>query len=135
MKPFKERYDMTFEKKLFEEIRSVFPNITTRTFSVDCGKSEGYYSSITAQNLSISDNALIHLAEVLECRAELMHTKTPERLAKVTAIQQMIAEEIGRRTHDIDSESAKIRTMILSALARTSLTRDRTSWAMPVVMG
>lgn len=50
---------MEFERTLFEKVREAFPKTTARTFSRDCGKSEGYYGSIIAQQQRISTCALI----------------------------------------------------------------------------
>lgn len=126
---------MTFERILFEKVREVFPNTTARTFSSDCGKSVGYYGSITAQELPISTNALIHLAEILEYRGTLLTDLSPQRKQRIVAVQQMIADEIAARAQNFDSDSFKVRTMILNALARTTKTRDSFYWIPPVIVG
>ena len=56
---------MSFEKDLFNQIKAAIPTMNVRRFSKYCGKSDGYYGSITAQALPISTNALLHLAEML----------------------------------------------------------------------
>lgn len=109
---------MTFERKLFEQVREAIPNTTAKTFSRDCGRSVGYYGSITAQKLSITTNALICLAEVMECRKELMRDMTPRKLAKIEEVQQMIAAEIASRIQHMDCENMVVRKMIISAVAK-----------------
>ena len=116
---------MTFEQKLFEQVCEAVPNTTARTFSRDCGRSEGYYGSITAQKLPITTNALMCLAEVLECRKELMRDITPRKLAKIEEVQQMIATEIARRMQNIDCDNLIVRKLIANAVAKTIATRDQ----------
>lgn len=126
---------MKFERDLFEKVCDAFPHTTARTFSRDCGKSEGYYGSITAQNQRISTSALIYLAEVLECRKNLDASMTPKRLHYIDDAQQMIADEIAGRAQSFDSDSFKVRTMILKALANTANRYDDNYWLPPVIMG
>ncbi len=110
---------MTFTRKLFEQVCEAVPNTTARTFSRDCGRSEGYYGSITAQKLPITTNALMCLAEVLEYRKELMRDMTPRKLAKIEEVQQMIAAEISSRIQHMDCENMVVRKMIISAVAKS----------------
>ncbi len=86
---------------------------------------EGYYGSVTAQNLPISTNALMCLADVLECRKELMRDMTPKRLASIGTAQQMIADEIAQRMQAIDCDNLAVRTMITSAVARTIVSSEQ----------
>ena len=79
---------MNFKNRLYEKIKTAMPDMTVREFSNYCGKSEGYYGSITAQNLELSTNALLHLAEVLS----LIQAQQPNP-ALGTALT-MIAEEV-----------------------------------------
>jgi len=111
---------MTFTQAIYEQVYAALPNTTTRTFSSYCGKSEGYYGSITAQNLPISTNALICLAEVLEARKILLGAKlTDKRQSDIDLAQQMIADEIAARMQDINSNDYKIRKMIISSVAKS----------------
>ena len=67
--------DVRSTKDIYELTQKAIPDMTVRRFSRYCGKSEGYYGSLIAQNLDISTNALIHLAEVLTYK----QTHTPCR--------------------------------------------------------
>lgn len=125
---------MTFTRRLFEQVREAIPNTTARTFSKDCGMSDGYYGSITAQNLPISTNALLYLAEVLECRKELMHELTPARLAGIETAQQMIASEIAQRMQAIDCDNLAVRKMIINAVARVNSSRNQQYYPPVFVM-
>ena len=126
---------MTFTQQVYEQVYAAIPNTTTRTFSRDCGKSEGYYGSITAQKLQISTNALISLAEVLECRKELLgrHT-TNARLQRIEEAQQMIADEIARRMQSIHTDDYKIRKIIISSVARIVFAHEQQNYPPIFIM-
>lgn len=87
---------MSFEESLYIAISDVYPDISVRSFSRALGKSEGYWSSITAQQLSISNAALIHLNDYLNCKRLLLGSDS-SKVARVDLIQDMIAQEIVRR--------------------------------------
>lgn len=125
---------MTFTQKLFEQVCEAVPNTTARTFSRDCGRSEGYYGSITAQKLPITTNALMCLAEVMECRKELMRDMTPRKLAKIEEVQQVIATEIAWRMQNIDCNNLIVRKLITSAVAKAIATRDQHNYPPIFVM-
>ena len=82
---------MSFTKQLFEMTSMALPDVTARTFSRYLGKSEGYYGSITAQNLDISTNSLLFLSELLDQKS----SNTPNK--RITELQSMIAQEVARR--------------------------------------
>lgn len=126
---------ITFTQKIYEKVHAAIPNTTTRTFSSDCGKSEGYYGSITAQKLPISTNSLICLAEILECRKELLggHT-TNARLQHIEEAQQMIADEIARRMQSIHTDDYKIRKMIISSAARIVFANEQQNYPPIFIM-
>jgi hypothetical protein len=54
---------MSFTKQIYEKTSMALPDVTARTFSRYCGKSEGYYGSISSQNLDISTNGLLYLPD------------------------------------------------------------------------
>lgn len=117
---------MAFTQQIYEQVQAAIPDTTTRTFSRDCGKSEGYYGSITAQKLPISTNALICLAEILECRKELLgRHSTNARLQHIEEAQQMIADEIARRMQSIHTDDYKIRKMIINSVARIVVAHEQ----------
>lgn len=125
---------MTFTRKLFEQVREAIPNTTAKTFSRDCGRSEGYYGSITAQKLPITTNALMCLAEVMECRKELMRDMTPRKLAKIEEVQQMIAAEVARRMQNIDCDNLIVRKLITGAVAKAIAKNEQHNYPPIFVM-
>jgi hypothetical protein len=94
---------MCFKENLYLAMSEVFPEISVRSFSKALGKSDGYWSSIIAQRLSVTDGALIHLNDYLECQKILLEANS-SRLKKIDGIQEMIAHEIVRR-FKVKSES------------------------------
>ena len=126
---------MTFTQQIYEQVHAAIPNTTTRTFSSDCGKSVGYYGSITAQKLPISTNALICLAEVLECRKELLgRHSTNARLQHIQEAQQMIADEIANRMQSIQTGDYKIRKMIIGSVARIVFALEQQYYPLTFIM-
>lgn len=87
---------MSFEESLYIAMSDVYPDISVRSFSRALGKSEGYWSSITAQQLSISNAALIHLNDYLNCKRLLLESDS-SKAARIDLIQDLIAQEIVSR--------------------------------------
>jgi hypothetical protein len=105
------------------------PDITARSFSRYCGKSEGYYGSISSQNLDISTNGLLHLSEVLESKKATNPNK------HITETQKLIADEIARRMQAVDAGNLAIRKLVLRAIAQTYMADGREYSAPPIVIG
>ena len=110
---------MTFEQRLYEQVRQVLPNTTTRTFSRDCGMSENYLCSIQNQGLQLSTAALLHLAETMEHRRALGQTRKP-----IEEILKLLADEVAARTNNINSASITVQRLIARAIATTAYQRD-----------
>jgi len=87
---------MSFEESLYIAMSDVYPDISVRSFSRALGKSDGYWSSITAQQLSISNAALIHLNDYLNCKRLLLESDS-SKAARIDVIQDLIAQEIVSR--------------------------------------
>ena len=87
---------MSFEESLYIAMSDVYPDLSVRSFSRALGKSEGYWSSITAQQLAISNAALIHLNDYLNCKRLLLESDS-SKAARIDLIQDMIAQEIVSR--------------------------------------
>ncbi len=123
---------MTFTQQLYEQVCNALPGTTSRSFSRLCGRSEGYFGSITAQQLPISTNSLIYLAEAME---QLMIYKRdpPHTTRKMRQVQQAIAEEIARRTQHFDIDNLPVRKMIISAVAKAAYTRDH-QYNLPAII-
>ena len=122
--------DMKSTKDIYELTQKAIPDMTVRRFSRYCGKSEGYYGSLIAQNLDLSTNALIHLAEVLTYK----QTHTPCREIKQALIT--ITEEIADRMQHINSGNIAVRRMIIKAVAAVQMRNDGDHYtALPVLIG
>lgn len=120
---------MSFTKQIFDMASMALPDITTRTFSRYCGKSEGYYGSISAQNLPISTHSLLYLSEVLE------HKKAESPNKHITELQLMIAQEVARRMQSLDTQNMAVRRMVIRAIAQTYMADGREYSAPPIVIG
>jgi hypothetical protein len=90
---------MTFESELFKTMRDVYPDLTVRTFSVILGKSEGYWSSITTQGLSVSTDAMVNLFDAIYVRKLLLDAESASS-KHLSVIQQMIQSELVNRFLD-----------------------------------
>ena len=119
---------MSFTKKLFEKASMALPDITARSFSRYCGKSEGYYGSISAQNLDISTNSLLYLSEILEQK------KTSSSNRYIAELQTMIAEEIAQRMQSLDTQSLAVRRTVMRAVAHSYLQRPDEFSAPPIII-
>ena len=121
---------MTFEQRLYEQVRQVLPNTTTRTFSRDCGMSDNYLCSIQSQGLQLSTAALLHLAETIEHRQALAQTQKP-----IDAVLQLITDEVAARTNNINSASITVQRLITKSIAAAAYQRDCVYNLAPITMG
>jgi hypothetical protein len=110
---------MTFEQTLYEQVRQVLPNTTTRTFSRDCGMSENYLCSIQSQGLQLSTAALLHLAETMEHRQALRQTRKP-----IEGLLKLLADEVAARTNNINSPSITVQRLVTKSIAAVAYQRD-----------
>lgn len=85
-----------FERELFEVISDLFPRTTVRGISRIMGKSEGYWSSLLAQGLPVSNDALCCLISYLETR-KVNSASTPGFNQRVASAQRFISQEIVKR--------------------------------------
>ena len=120
---------MTFTKQLFDLTSMAFPDVTTRTFSRYLGKSEGYYGSISAQNLDISTNSLLYLFEVLE------HKKATSPNRYILELQSMIAKEVARRMQSIGTQNLAVRRLVMRAVATAYTQNEGEYSAPPIIIG
>jgi hypothetical protein len=120
---------MSFTQQIYDMASMALPDITTRTFSRYCGKSEGYYGSISAQNLPISTNSLLYLSEVLE------HKKAESPNKHITELQLMIAQEVARRMQSLETQNMAVRRMVIRAISQTYMADSREYSAPPIVIG
>lgn len=87
--------DESFEGELFRVMCLAYPKTTVRSLSAALGRSEGYWSSVRAQRLKVSNSALIHLMDYLECRKIQMQLRSKRN--QVERIQQLIKQELLNR--------------------------------------
>ena len=124
---------MSFTKQLFEMTSMALPGVTARTFSRYLGKSEGYYGSISAQNLAISTNGLLFLSEILE-QHNTRNQNNPSQDKYITEIQNLIAQEIARRMQQLDTVNLAVRKMVIRAVATTYMQSGNDYSAPPIVI-
>lgn len=86
----------TFEDQLYESVACVLPDLTVRKMSKFMGKSEGYWSSLMAQGLPVSNDALCCLISYLETR-KLTSANTLNFNQRVASAQRFISQEIVKR--------------------------------------
>ena len=127
-KYFIQEKTMNFTKHLFLMTSMVLPNITARTFSRYLGKSEGYYGSITAQNLDISTNSLLFLSELLDQKS----SNNPSK--RITELQSMIAQEVARRMQTLETQNMAVRKLVMKSIARAYMNSEHDFSAPPIVI-
>ena len=85
-----------FEDQLYESVACVLPDLTVRKMSKIMGKSEGYWSSLMAQGLPVSNDALCCLISFLETR-KVISASPPDFNKRVACAQRLISQEIVKR--------------------------------------
>ena len=87
---------MEFEYALYQSLKAIYPTLSVRGMSKLLGKSPGYWSSILAQQLPVSNPSLVHLLDALECQKILSPPGTP-KATKIAAVQGSIVRELTLR--------------------------------------
>ena len=111
---------MTFTEELYQHISSLYSGMTVRGFSKLCGKSEGYYGSMKAQNLELATSSITNLLEELEQRKMMFISMnaSAKQITQLRDVQLFIADEIAARHHKcIENQNLKIRHMLLEAVS------------------
>lgn len=124
---------MRFEDELYEAMCDACPMLTVRAFSHALGMSSGYWSSITAQKLSVSNVALINLNDFIECRKLLMQSDGV-RLRRLVDIQRMVAKEIVSRFALENESFNEVWDEVSTSLRQPQISSDFAYGAMPFVM-
>ena len=119
---------MSFTKQLFDMTSMALPDVTARTFSRYLGKSEGYYGSVTAQNLDISTNSLLFLSEVLEHKNSISPSK------RIAEVQSLIAQEVARRMQTLETQNVAVRKLVMKSIARAYMSSEHEFAAPPIVI-
>ena len=111
---------MTFTEELYEKISNLYVGMTVRGFSKLCGKSEGYYGSMKAQNLELATSSITNLLEELERRKMMFISMnaSAKQIGELRDVQLFIADEIAQRHHKCsENQNIKIRHMLLEAVS------------------
>ncbi len=123
----------TFEAELYEAMCAAFPKTTVRSISRAMGMSDGYWSSVAAQGLNVSNLALKNLSEHLEVRLVQLVTGAPKAL-QVKSVQALIAKEIvARFAQDIEPVD-QVWSEVIAVAAREHEALSGGFGAMPFVM-
>ena len=87
---------MQFNTEIFWALSEIYPNLTVRSISKMMGKSQGYWSSVNAQNIAVSTSALVHLLDALTClKIQLMPGST--RFERLILLTTKIEQELFTR--------------------------------------
>lgn len=124
---------MRFEDELYVAMCDVYPQMTVRAFSHALGMSSGYWSSITAQELPVSNVALINLNDYIECRKLLMESDEA-RMRRLDSIQRMIAKEIVNRFALENESFDEVWDEVSMSLRKNQSVSSGNYGAMPFVM-
>jgi hypothetical protein len=126
---------MTFTEELYEKISNLYVGMTVRGFSKLCGKSEGYYGSMKAQNLELSSSAISYLMEGIE-EGKMAAPASTQFITQLTDVQLFIANEIAIRHHKCsENQNIKIRHMILEAVSNLADREIDNRTPTPVFIG
>ena len=131
-------YSNDFSNQLYAQIIKILPDTTSRSFSRDCGMSEGYWGSIQSQKLPISTQALIHLLEALEHKKSVSrYNNNTRHMDAIKRLQATITEEIANRSErEAKATNGTIRKMLYEAMMKRAEERfDPRSSAPPISIG
>ena len=129
---------MTFTEELYQHISSLYSGMTVRGFSKLCGKSEGYYGSMKAQNLELATSAITNLLEELERRKMMFISMnaSAKQITELRDVQLFIADEIAARHHKCsENQNIKIRHMLLEAVSNLADQELANRTPTPVFIG
>ena len=129
---------MTFTEELYQHISSLYSGMTVRGFSKLCGKSEGYFGSMKAQNLELATSAITNLLEELEQRKMMFISMnaSAKQITELRDVQLFIADEIAARHHKCsENQNIKIRHMILEAVSNLADREIDNRTPTPVFIG
>jgi hemoglobin-like flavoprotein len=129
---------MTFTEELYQHISSLYSGMTVRGFSKLCGKSEGYYGSMKAQNLELATSSITNLLEELEQRKMMFISMnaSAKQITELRDVQLFIADEIAARHHKCsENQNIKIRHMLLEAVSNLADLELANRTPAPVFIG
>ena len=129
---------MTFTEELYQHISSLYSGMTVRGFSKLCGKSEGYFGSMKAQNLELATSAITNFLEELEQRKMMFISMnaSAKQITELRDVQLFIADEIAARHHKCsENQNIKIRHMLLEAVSNLADQELANRTPAPVFIG
>lgn len=87
---------MEFEQNLFATMKVIYPALSVRGMSKLLGKSPGYWSSISAQRMPVSNGSLVHLLDALECQ-KILSAAGDRKFGQISQVQDLIVSELSAR--------------------------------------
>lgn len=121
------------DKRIFDAVACVLPSMTCRLFSEYCGMSDGYWGSVQAQDLELSADALLHLAEMLEHKKSIGGRGVSVK--GINQVQELIAAEIAERRERLNFTNGRVRRLVFEAMAKRSMTADQSYNLPPIILG
>lgn len=127
---------MNNNDQIFELTNQLIPDLTSRKFSVMCGKSEGYYGSITAQKLELSRSALLGLIDAIEqIKVKALSTDTLAHTTDLDRLTSLIYETIAERTlRETSCKNLIARRFITEAISNLSYKQSSKYTPLPFAM-
>ena len=100
---------MQFNTELYWALSEIYPNLTVRSISKMMGKSQGYWSSVNAQNIAVSTSALVHLLDALSC-LKIQSISGSTRFEKIKLLITKIEQELLTRFEETTGLEALVAT-------------------------
>ena len=100
---------MQFNTELYWALSEIYPNLTVRSISKMMGKSQGYWSSVNAQNIAVSTSALVHLLDALSC-LKIQSISGSTRFEKIKLLITKIEQELFPRFEETTGLEALVAT-------------------------
>lgn len=100
---------MQFNTELYWALSEIYPNLTVRSISKMMGKSQGYWSSVNAQNIAVSTSALVHLLDALSC-LKIQSISGSTRFERLILLTTKIEQELFTRFEEATGLEALVAT-------------------------
>ena len=105
---------MQFNTELYWALSEIYPNLTVRSISKMMGRSQGYWSSVNAQNIAVSTSALVHLLDALSC-LKIQSISGSTRFEKIKLLITKIEQELFTRFEETTGLEALVDTERLAS--------------------
>jgi len=100
---------MPFNTELYWALSEIYPNLTVRSISKMMGRSQGYWSSVNAQNIAVSTSALVHLLDALTC-LKIQSMPGSARFERLILLTTKIEQELFTRFQEATGLEALVTT-------------------------